>query len=78
MSTKYKIAHFCYSWDGLFIRPGDPEMDCCGCAPEVTVDTLIELYGDVREENQGLRDKIDALEQELDTLRTIVKYYEHT
>lgn len=28
-------AHHCPDWDFLFIRPGDPEMECCLCdAPE--------------------------------------------
>lgn len=24
--------HTCPDWDFLFIRPGDPEMECCTCA----------------------------------------------
>lgn len=61
MNTKHKIPHFCYEWDGLFIRPGDPEMDCCGCCPEWTVDELIKQYGDSQEENQKLIDENDKL-----------------
>lgn len=26
--------HHCPDWDFLFIRPGDPEMECCICSPE--------------------------------------------
>lgn len=25
--------HHCPDWDFLFIRPGDPEMECCVCSP---------------------------------------------
>ena len=26
-----KPPHYCWEWDGLFIRSGDPEMDACIC-----------------------------------------------
>lgn len=29
-------SHECPDWDGLSIRPGDPEMDCCTC-PDPTL-----------------------------------------
>lgn len=25
--------HACHDWDGLVIRPGDPEMEACSCRP---------------------------------------------
>jgi len=28
---KEKPAHYCHDWDFLFVKPNDPEMDCCNC-----------------------------------------------
>lgn len=30
-SQPTKRAHHCPDWDFAFIRPGDPEMECCLC-----------------------------------------------
>lgn len=32
---------FCCEWDGLLIQRGDPESECCTCAPHV-IDTFVE------------------------------------
>lgn len=29
--TAVHAGHYCPDWDYAFIRPDDPEMECCGC-----------------------------------------------
>lgn len=33
--------HHCPDWDFMFIRPGDPEMECCTCEHAPTDDQAI-------------------------------------
>jgi hypothetical protein len=31
MTRLRKAPHYCYEWDEMYIRPWDPEADCCLC-----------------------------------------------
>lgn len=45
--------HHCPDWDFMFIRPGDPEMECCLCEHHNDATRRAALYDSEREKEDG-------------------------
>ena len=45
--------HHCPDWDFLFIRPGDPEMECCVCPPDDDHERVKALSLEEREKEKN-------------------------